>query len=82
MTDSIISAIIAILQEDFNVDREIGAESLVCFDLGVCDDDFQDLLTRIEARISMRLENPCHVPFSEASASVGDLANWVRACST
>lgn len=82
MTEAIISKIIAVLRDDFQVDREISVDSLVCFDLGVCDDDFQDLLIRMEEKFSIQLEKPCKVPFSEASASIEDLANWVRSCST
>lgn len=80
VTDSIAFKIIAILREDFQVDREIGVDSLVCFDLGVCDDEFRDLIMRIENRFSMELEKPCIAPFSEANASVGDLAEWVQSC--
>ena len=78
MTDPTISKIIAILREDFQVNRVVTVDSLVCFDLGVCDGEFQDLMMCIEERFAMQLPEPCHVPFSEENASVGDLADWVR----
>lgn len=53
-------------------------ESLLCFDLGVCDDEFQDFLSRIEGKFGLKLGKPCPVPFAESSASIRDVASWVR----
>ena len=78
MNDPILPAISAILREDFHVDREIDPGSLLCFDLGVCDDEFQDFLLRVEDRFELQLTKPFRIPFSESSASVEDVANWVR----
>lgn len=78
MIDPILSSISAILREDFRIEREVSRDSLLCFDLGVCDDEFQDFLLRVEERFGLQLEKPCKVPFSESSASVEEVANWIR----
>lgn len=78
MGNSTLIKLCKILKDELRVDQSIDGDSLICFDLGICDDEFQDLLLKVKERFGLDVPVPCHTPFSESNASVADLVRWIE----
>lgn len=71
------SVLMGILRDDFSVRRSMSPQSLICFELGICDADFQDFMTLAEERCRLSLPTPCHLPFREEDATVEVISEWI-----
>ncbi len=77
MVQDVEATIIDILRNDFSVRRPVTAKSLICYDIGICDGEFQDFMLRVEERFGLNLPTPCHLPFREEEATVELISHWV-----
>lgn len=77
LKEDIESMLMDILRDDFSVRRSISPQSLICFELGVCDGDFQDFMALAEERCRLNLPTPCHLSFREEEATVAIISDWI-----
>jgi hypothetical protein len=77
LKEDIENLLMGILRDDFSVRRSISPKSLICFEVGICDGDFQDFMALAEERCHLNLPTPCHLPFREEDATVEIISEWI-----
>lgn len=70
--------LISILRDDFSVRGAVTSQSLICYEVGICDGEFEDFMALVESRCNLSLPTPCHLPFREDEATLGMIADWVQ----
>ncbi|QDX26162.1 hypothetical protein FPZ54_09100 [Sphingomonas suaedae] len=76
--DETEKGLVDILLRDFSVRREVFSHSLICYDIGICDGEFQEFMALAEERFDLKLPSPCPLPFKEEEASIEIVADWIK----